>query len=350
MVKMVGRASAFLALMVGVITLCGGNASAEKITVVSWGGAVQKAQVETYFEPYMKATGDEVVVDTWNGDISKVRAMVDTGNVTWDLVSGDYAHAIAGCDEGFLEKVDYSKLGNLDDMKPGVNHPCGVADYGFSFLFAYDADKIKDGPKTIADVFDTKKYPGKRGFWKNPKLVIEQALMADGVAPDKVYDVLSSPGGLDRAFAKLDTIKSDIIWWQGNAQAVQLLADGEVTFTQAYSGHIYNAIKNDHRNFKMLWDGQVIQYNCWIIPKGANKAAAERILAYIMQPKVMADFNNKVAYGPTRASAIQYIDPAVRPYLPTTPENTTNALSTNENWWADHYEEVNEKFQNWLAK
>jgi putative spermidine/putrescine transport system substrate-binding protein len=40
----------------------------------------------------------------------------------------------------------------------------------------------------------------------------------------------------------------------------------------------------------------------------------------------------------------------VRPYLPTTPENTTNALSTNENWWADHYEEVNEKFQNWLAK
>ncbi len=34
--------------------------------------------------------------------------------------------------------------------------------------------------------------------------------------------------GVDRAFAKLDTIKDSVVWWEAGAQPPQLLADGEV--------------------------------------------------------------------------------------------------------------------------
>ena len=43
--------------------------------------------------------------------------------------------------------------------------------------------------------------------------------MADGVAPAEVYDVLRTEEGVDRAFAKLDEIKDDVIWWEAGAQA-----------------------------------------------------------------------------------------------------------------------------------
>jgi hypothetical protein len=71
---------------------------------------------------------------------------------------------------------------------------------------------------------------------------------------------------------------------------------------------------------------------------------------YIVQPQPMGDLASKVAYGPTRTSALKYVDPKVLPYLPTTPEHMQTGISSNEEWWADHYEEVNERFQHWLAQ
>ena len=106
-------------------------------------------------------------------------------------------------------------------------------------FLAYDGAKLANGPKTIADLFDTKKFPGKRGLWKNPATNLEFALMADGVAPADVYKLLSTKEGVNRAFKKLDTIKKDIVWWEAGAQAPQLLASGEVTMTTAWNGRIF---------------------------------------------------------------------------------------------------------------
>ncbi len=53
--------------------------------------------------------------------------------------------------------------------------------------------------------------------------MMEIALLADGVAPDKLY-----PIDADRAFKKLDTIKKQSIFWTTNSQSQQLLVDGEV--------------------------------------------------------------------------------------------------------------------------
>ena len=74
---------------------------------------------------------------------------------------------------------------------------------------------------------------------KSPKVTMEFALIADGVPVSKVYDVLGTEEGVARAFAKLDTIKDDVVWWEAGAQPPQLLADGEVVFTTAWNGRVF---------------------------------------------------------------------------------------------------------------
>ncbi|MEL6078769.1 extracellular solute-binding protein, partial [Stenotrophomonas maltophilia] len=81
-----------------------------------------------------------------------------------------------------------------------------------------NADKLKAPPGSWADFWDTKQFPGKRGLRKGAKYTLEFALMADGVPRDQVYQVLRQPGGVDRAFRKLDQIKTQIQWWESGAQ------------------------------------------------------------------------------------------------------------------------------------
>ena len=45
---------------------------------------------------------------------------------------------------------------------------------------------------------------------KRPNGIIEYAILADGVPLKDVYEVLSTSEGVDRAFAKLDSIKDSI--------------------------------------------------------------------------------------------------------------------------------------------
>ena len=194
-------------------------AHADGLTITSWGGAYQKSQQEAYLKPYAAKTGIKITEEEYNGEIAKIRAMVQSGNTTWDAVDIDAATAQQGCDEGILQKIDYSKFGGKEAFTKGSTFECALPTIIYSTVFAYDGDKIKDGPKTWADFFDLKKFPGKRGLQKVAFGNLEFALMADGVAPDQVYATLKTKEGVDRAFKKLDTIKKDVVWWEAGAVA-----------------------------------------------------------------------------------------------------------------------------------
>src|SRR5215211_5793639 len=58
----------------------------DRITILTFGGALAEAQRKTYFEPFTKATGIKVLEDEWGGEMAKLRAMVQSGNVTWDVI------------------------------------------------------------------------------------------------------------------------------------------------------------------------------------------------------------------------------------------------------------------------
>jgi putative spermidine/putrescine transport system substrate-binding protein len=346
--------SGLLMVSVAAIALSAAEPAAaeDALNVVSWGGAYQASQTEAFMKPFAKDTGTKITEENYNGEVAKIRAMVESNSVTWDVVDADTPTLMAACAEGTLETIDWDKLG-LDRSKfIGADlQDCGVPNILFGTVLAYDTDKFPNGPTKLTDLFDLQTFPGKRALWKNPIVNLEWALIADGVPTEDVYKVLDTPEGVDRAFAKLDTIKKDIVWWEAGAQAPQLLADGEVAITSAWNGRIFDAVKNEGKHFKIIWDHQALDFDYWMMPKGGPRVdLAYKFISYASQPDKMANLTKYISYGPANKDAIPNVDPAVLPDLPTAPDNMKNALIIDPNFWGDKGDELRERFNAWLAQ
>ena len=344
------------------LTTVGFAASAEQVTVMSWGGAYGVSQVEAYNKPFTAATGiPSTMVDSDN-PATPIKAMVEAGNVTIDVADVELSDAIRLCDEGMLEVIDHAALPDGADGTPALEDfvdgalmsECAVANIVWSTVFAYDTTKTS-GVKSLADFYDLAKYPGKRGLRKGAKANLEMALMADGVRAAGVYDLLATEAGVARAFAKLDTIKSDVVWWEAGAQPPQLLADGEVVMTTAYNGRIFNAAVAEGKPFGIIWDGQIMDLDMFVIPKGApDQAAALEYIKFATSTKGLADQAKYISYGPARKSSAPYVGlyqdgvTEMGPHMPTSPEALKNALLNNFAFWADRDTELNERFNSWL--
>lgn len=331
---------------------------------MGWGGAYGAAQTEAHLKPFTAETGIATTMIDSDNPAAPVKAMVEAGNVTINIASLEYADGVRLCDEGLLEPIDPAWLAPgpngeapVDDFLPGALTDCLVATDVWTTIFAYDASKFSgEKPSVIADFFDLEKFPGKRGMRKGAKVNLEMALMADGVAPGEVYAMLGTDEGIARAFAKLETIKKDVVWWEAGAQPPQLLADGEVLMTTAYNGRVFAAAIEENKPFEIVWDGQVFEYEGYVIPKGApNMEDAKKFLAFSTDTQRLADMNKYISYGPTRHSTASiktlYKDGKtdMTPHLPTTPDNMKNALEASYEFWVDRDSELNERFNAWLA-
>ncbi len=338
------------------------QASAQEINVVSWGGAVGAAQMEAWHKPYMAETGVKINSLDADNPATPIKAQVDSGNVTTDIADVEPSDLTRLCDEGLLEVLPLDELPDgpdgtkaREDFIEGGLYDCGVGVLVYSTMIAYRSDKL-EGVASSADFFDLQKFPGKRGLRKGAKFALELALMADGVAPADVYTVLATPEGVDRAFAKLDTIKKDVIWWEAGAQPPQLLADGEVAMTTAYNGRIFDAVMNEKSPFAILWDNQILDFNLYVIPKGApNKDAAWTYMKWLSNSQREADLSKFISYGPPRKSAATLVGlykdgtTEMAGNLPTNPDYVKSALTSNVEFWADHDVELTQRFNTWLS-
>ncbi|MGI9301747.1 MAG: extracellular solute-binding protein, partial [Gammaproteobacteria bacterium] len=237
------------------------------ITVTSWGGAYTNSQQKAYGQPFEKKAGIKVNWENYNGGLGEVRAQVEAGKVTWDIVDVLPHEAIVGCDEGLFEELPLDEFADApdgtsmeDDMMVPLPNNCVAPQIFWSYAVFYDKTRFSGAkPTTIADFFDVKKFPGKRATnsWANSN--IEMALMADGVAPADVYEVMGTPEGIDRAFAKLDEIKDHVVFWSAGAQPLELVKSGEVVMSVAYNGRSGAAILTENEPFEIMWDGQVLE-------------------------------------------------------------------------------------------
>jgi putative spermidine/putrescine transport system substrate-binding protein len=239
---------------------------ASEMTIVSWGGAYTASQQAAYHDPYMENTGIAIINDDSSSEgIAKMRAMNEAGNITWDLVDLEAADAIRACDEGLALEIDHDAdlaaapdgTSASEDFGDMIVSECFIPQIVFSTTFGYRTDMLADGavaPKGACDVFDLETYPGRRGLNRQPIANMEWALLCDGVAYEDVYDILETEQGQEQAFAMLDTIKSETIWWSSAAESIQLLADGEVFMASSYNGRLFAAIVEQDQPFGMAWN------------------------------------------------------------------------------------------------
>ncbi|MBF7957778.1 ABC transporter substrate-binding protein [Rahnella victoriana] len=326
------------------------QAQAESLTVISFGGLNKDAQDKAFYKPFAATGKGTIEPGEYNGEMARIRAMVETKQVGWDVVEVESPELIRGCDEGLFEPLDWSKLGDKTQYVPGAVTECGAGIFLWSTVLTYDASKLKKAPTSWADFWDVKDFPGKRALRKSAKFTLEIALLADGVKREDIYKVLATPAGVERAFKKLDQIKPNIQWWESGAQPLQWLVSGDVVMTSAYNGRV-SAAQGEGHDFKMVWDNSLYDLDSWAIVKGSrHKDLAEQFIAFANKPENQKVFAETIPYGPTEKSVTGMIDPKYAQNLPTAEKNLAGALQVDTHFWIEHGEDLEQRFNAWAAK
>ena len=333
------------------------TASAEPITVVSWGGSYGKAQDRALFTDASNHSG--IAINRESGaSMTKTCLQVQSGSVTWDLVVTGSGGAAAAAADGCLEKIDYSVV-DVSDFYPGLYTDYCVGSDVFATVMAWNTDKYGEpgspgAPSSWADFWDVKKFPGTRAYRaNNVDGALEPALMADGVPPEKVYEVLATPEGKRRAINKIRELKPHIaVFWGSGAQQAQLMNDAEVDMSTGWNGRFDNA-KKDGAKVGYTFNQALLDYDCFAMPKGApNKEVAMRFLAEVSKPQYQANLPFYITYGPTNRKAYEMTKAPKEliESLPSHPKNVPLMLPVSLDWYAKHKNEALELYMELMSE
>ncbi|MFD1707178.1 ABC transporter substrate-binding protein [Siminovitchia sediminis] len=335
---------------------CGGGGSEsagpgedpkETLVVVDWGGAVTEARKDTIFKPFEEKFGVNIEVESPT-DYGKFKAMVEGGNVNWDVVNVDTFWAEQAGKQGLVEPIDY-KIVDKEHILPEMANEYSVGAEMYSSVIAYSTEAFSEDqhPKTWEDFWNVDKFPGARGLYNSAYETLEIALLADGVKPEDLY-----PLDIDRAFKSLDKLaaKTEIVWWDAGAQPVELLSSGTVTVSTAWNGRITEA-KKDNVPVDLHYNQATLASESWAIPKGSkNKELAMEFINFATSAEVQAAFSETIDYSPVNQKAIELLPAEVQERLGQSPELAKTQVIMDPVYWAEHYDEVSERLQEWHLK
>ena len=316
------------------------------LTVTSWAGSYGQAQDRAMMRPFAAAHGVDVRLSLWDGDLAELAKAISAHTWKGDVIDFELPAAIKACEQGLLEKIDTAALPPgadgtpaAQDFVPGAIGPCWVGSAVYSRVIAAAPKRFDAPPARLADFFDTERFPGQRALsGASPKYNLEMVLLADGVAPAAVYAQLSTPQGLNRAFAKLAALHP--LWTQGDADAMARLESGQVVMAAVLNGDIFDASR---RGFApdVIWDHQLYELDVFAIPAGnPNRKRALAFIAFATGTGPLAQTARWLPYGPARFSAFGGIGEnpdlkiSMTPFQPTTHFGT--AMAVDDRWWAAH--------------
>jgi putative spermidine/putrescine transport system substrate-binding protein len=341
LLKAAGAVASGVTLPAGLIRRAG---AAEQITVADVGGAPGEALRKAFYDPFEKATGIRIENVVHESDpVTQFKVIVDSNSKIWDvcMVTPDDVVRLT-LEKNYLEPLEITAE-NPADLVPGSLMPNWFGFSVYGIVMAYRTDKYKDGPKSWADYFDAAKFPGRRGFYRNPKGTLEAALLADGVAPKDLY-----PLDVDRAFKMLDKIKPNVaVWWTSGAQNTQVLQNGEVDMSDTWSARAFAAI-DAGAPVQIVWNG-TYSIDGWSILRGTTKLKPSRdFVRFCMKPEQQAVYSSIVANGPSVLKAYDFIKPERAKLLPTLPANLKGLTIRDFVWWGKNYAAISDRFQEWL--
>jgi putative spermidine/putrescine transport system substrate-binding protein len=319
-----------------------------QVIVSTWGGSYTDAQTKAFFDPFTKATGIKVVT-TGTPDAAKMKLMEDSGNVEWDLVDAEGFMMFTAAKADQLAPVDYDlvyKVVPKEQLIAEAIKPYGLPSVAFGWVIAWSTKTAKQGPQSWAEFFDVQKFPGRRALYAQPKPILEIALLADGVPMDKIY-----PLDVDRAFKKLDTIRSHVdVWYSDTGQVDVLLQNGEVDYLLAGIGRVFKA-KNDGVPVDYTFNQGIWEQSYWVVMKNSpNAQNAQKLLAFMAQAQPEADFVGLFPAGVPNKEAYGLISKNVSDNLMTSPKNLGSELQIDAKWWTDNQEAVNRRWLEWYSQ
>jgi putative spermidine/putrescine transport system substrate-binding protein len=325
--------------------------SGSDLSILDFGYEYPEAQRRAYFRPFTSETQIPIKDTSYDGDYSDLKARL-TGDSPPDVVQVDAAALLRGVKEELFRPIDYSVVPK-DEMIPQAAHEFGVGTDVFSIAMGWNPSKFPKSsppPKSWSDFWDVKKYPGDRSLKKSPRFTLEIALMADGVAPKDIYK-----GGkldVDRAFKKLDQIKPHIkLWWTDAREPVTQLSGGQLAMAAARGEMLADAVHQEESAVEMTYNQGVISLEYWAVPKNArHPEQAMQLIAYANKSDRQATFATLLPLGPVNPKAVTHIEGGFGRRLCSHPQNLSKQVFLDQQWWAEHEEEINQRFEKWLAE
>ncbi|AGT08933.1 ABC transporter substrate-binding protein [Paracoccus aminophilus] len=318
----------------------------EVLTVRDMGGAFYEGFKLGFYDSFTEATGVSIQVNTNEPDpIPQYKMAIDTDTKLFDvaLMTPEHVLRLRQMGDQYMLPVNI-EVKNPDDFTPNNFEPDFVGVAIYALAMAYRTDTVKEVPTSWADFWNTDGFKGRRGLWRSPVTTLEMALLADGVELDKLY-----PLDVDRAFASLDKIKSKIdIWWTSGAHATQLLKDGELDLMSSWSTRAQAAI-DEGAPASILWNGGLYNIDGWTIAGNTDKAdLARKFIEWCLDAERQAAYTPALACGPTNMKAYDFIPPEKAKLLPTAPDNIKGLTLLGAPFWAEHQDELTQRFEQWI--
>ncbi len=335
-------------LAAGTVIAAAGRAHAgETITVADPGGVYSTAWSESFYRPFEQESGITVRNITRDAEpTSQVKAIVETKSYIWDVVSVSIQSIKLLASQNLLEPLDWDNP-DMAQLIPQAKQKFWAGTNVYGTVLAARTDHFgKNLPRSWADFYDVKAFPGRRALPKQPIFALESALLADGVAPKDLY-----PLDADRAFRKLDQIKDHIdVWWASYPQTTQLLQSGEVDLLFTANARAQAAV-DTAAPVQLIWNQGFYGLEGWAIPRGTPRAdAARRFIQYSAKAKQQALYTKTLSYGPTNPGAYAFIPPARAEDLPTAPSHFDSLILVNDDWWTANKDRTFDRYMTWLLK
>ncbi|WP_233838914.1 ABC transporter substrate-binding protein [Paraburkholderia sp. ZP32-5] len=312
----------------------------KRIIVPSYGGSYEETIQQVYARPFKQETGIEVV---FSGvpDLARLKAQVMSGRPEWDVFEGAGSWGPAGSQQGLFEPLDRSIVTQAEAV-------LGKGDYARFYRWvgvpAWNTKHANGGdtPKTFAQLWDTKRFPGRRTLRNRADMVLELALVADGVDPQKLY-----PLDVDRAFKALARIKPFVPKWaESTNQLTTLLATNEVDFGFDYNARVESA-RVAGLPLAMSLEQTIIGNETIGVVKGTTrKAAAMKFVAFVLRPDRQAEFSNKSSYLPGNPAAMSQVSADAKKLLPDLSQH--NHIYQDDEYWASRTTELQVRFSQFL--
>lgn len=313
-----------------------------EVVFVSWGGAYQEAQTNAFLDPFVEESGVEVIQDE-PVDYAKLIAMVEAGDVTWDVVDVESDFGIGSSTE-FLEPIDYSIVPQ-DAIIEGQATEYRVGNIFYGMVIGFNTDTFgDDGPKSWADFFDTEKFPGTRMLPRTAnKYAFEVALIADGVAPEDLY-----PLDYERAITVLDRIKDDVVFWESGSQSAQIMADGEAEIGMLWNGRLQTAM-DEGAPLGIEWNQHIALFDYLVVPKGSpNVDEAMQLIAYMLSDDNAHRISEFISYAPTNVNTFDKVAPENADVLASFEDRPASGFVVDDIWWDANKAEAVEAYDSWL--
>jgi putative spermidine/putrescine transport system substrate-binding protein len=314
--------------------------------VISFGRADRAALAAAYIDPFAKARGIAVQSLSYDGQVTELTQMVSAGAPVWDVMQVESRTLQQGCQQGLFEKLDPARVPPAADLIPGALSECGVGIFAWAQALVY-SDQLRQAPRSWADFWDIRKFPGRRGLRRSAKYTLEIALMADGVEPKNVYATLSSEAGVARAFRKLEQIRKDTVWWQAAPQPSELIAAGIVNMSSGYTLW-FDPDQERNGHTRIVWRQSLYDIDSWAIPKGTPKRdEAYRFIAFASLPERQKVLSEQITYGPTNRNAVGLLPASLAGKLPSSTPNLAGALRIDTAFWIEHGDALERRFNAW---